>query len=441
MASRVRGPGAGRTPAGSKLARSVPMGIGLKPPIDSGIRRQSPLPTDSKHAAAGRAAGHKRTPTKSATPSVTTNGQHTMEVGDRVVVNGMAGTLAFLGATQFARGNWAGIILDTQDGKNNGTVNGIQYFECGPNRGLFSKAEKLTVVPGSSSCAENKSRSRNSVPPRSSSSAQAHRTFDVGDRVLLDGVKEGVVGFFGETQFARGIWVGLVLDTPEGKNDGCVNGVQYFDCGPNKGLFAKPEKLTFISRVTPSTSSSLPPPTSNSSSVQHTPASGQFEVGDKVLVDGLKEGTVGFFGETQFARGLWVGVILNVPEGKNSGFVNGMQYFTCEPNHGVFVRPNKLELISRVIQEESSRPTRTSVQESGRSVSVQSDQLAPVNLKVLQEKLKIGDHVLVGGVKEGILRFLGSTEFARGIWVGVELPEPMGKNDGAISGKRSVLLK
>ena len=59
-----------------------------------------------------------------------------------------------------------------------------------------------------------------------------------------------------------------------------------------------------------------------------------------------------------------------------------------------------------------------------------------MDLKTLHEKLKIGDQVLVGGVKEGVLRFLGTTEFAKGIWVGVELPEPMGKNDGAISGKR-----
>ena len=441
MALRPRATGAVRTSAGSKLARSVPMGIGLRPPSGSGVRKPSPQPTESiTRPAAGRIAGQGRTPTKSATPSEALNGDRTMEVGDRVVVNGMSGKLAFLGATQFARGIWAGIVLDTQDGKNNGIVNGVQYFECGPNKGLFSKPEKLTIVPKSSSSPENKPRSHHSTShsPFLAQHTPTPGSFKVGDRVSLDGAKEGVIGFMGETQFARGTWVGVILDTPDGKNNGCVNGVQYFECGPNRGLFAKPEKLTIISRVTPGTPtkpSSLPP---TSSLVQNAPSAGHFEIGDRVLVDSLKEGVVGFLGETQFARGLWAGVILDAPEGKNDGLVNGVRYFTCEPNHGIFTRLNKLEIISRASQDELHGSSNTPIQDGG-GRGVRSDQLTPVNLKVLQEKLKVGDHVLVGGMKEGILRFLGPTEFARGIWVGVELPEPLGKNDGAISGKRSVL--
>lgn len=439
MASRARGSGAARIPAGTKLARSVPMGVGLRPPSGSGNRKQSPQPESISKPVSGRTAGQSRS-SKAVTPAAEPlNGE--IEVGDRVVVNGLAGKLAFLGATQFARGTWAGIILDTQAGKNNGIVNGVQYFECGTNRGLFSKPEKLTVVPRSNSSTENKPKSHGT--PHSPSLAQhtpTSRSFTVGDRVSLDGVKEGVIGFMGETQFAKGIWVGVILETPDGKNNGSVNGVQYFECGPNRGLFAKPEKLTIVSRGTPGAStksSSRPPP--SSSSVQHTPSPGHFEVGDRVLVDGLKEGMVGFLGETQFARGLWAGVILGVPEGKNDGSVNGMRYFTCEPNHGIFARPIKLELISRA-QDETPGTSHTPVQNQGAGGGMQSGQLTPTNLKVLQEKLKVGDHVLVGGVKEGILRYLGPTEFARGIWVGVELPEPLGKNDGAISGKRSVRL-
>jgi dynactin complex subunit len=34
----------------------------------------------------------------------------------------------FCGTTEFATGMWAGIELDTQDGKNDGTVRGIRYF-------------------------------------------------------------------------------------------------------------------------------------------------------------------------------------------------------------------------------------------------------------------------------------------------------------------------
>jgi dynactin complex subunit len=39
----------------------------------------------------------------------------------------------------------------------------------------------------------------------------------------------GVIEFVGLTKFAVGIWAGVVLDTPDGKNDGTVDGEFYFD--------------------------------------------------------------------------------------------------------------------------------------------------------------------------------------------------------------------
>ena len=47
-----------------------------------------------------------------------------------------------------------------------------------------------------------------------------------------------------------------------------------------------------------------------------------------------------------------------------------------------------------------------------------------------------GDRVLIGGTKVGHLRYLGTTDFAKGEWAGVELDDPIGKNDGAVAGKR-----
>jgi tubulin-folding cofactor B len=38
--------------------------------------------------------------------------------------------------------------------------------------------------------------------------------------------------------------------------------------------------------------------------------------------------------------------------------------------------------------------------------------------------------------KRGFVRFIGATKFASGVWVGVELEEFYGKNDGALKGIR-----
>ena len=40
----------------------------------------------------------------------------------------------------------------------------------------------------------------------------------------LSGHKNGVIRFAGATSFAPGEWIGIALDTPEGKNDGSVAG-------------------------------------------------------------------------------------------------------------------------------------------------------------------------------------------------------------------------
>lgn len=257
----------------------------------------------------------------------------------------------------------------------------------------------------------------------------------VGDSVLVGGVKPGIVAFVGPTQFAPGVWAGVILDSYDGKNDGSVKGVSYFQCEPNRGLFARPEKLTLVEKAN-SRSKPTPPPQGQRSA----PPSSSFKVGDRVLVDGDKPGMVGFIGETQFARGVWAGVILDEPEGKNSGLVSGVQYFECAPLHGLFTRPQKLlrgEPVETTPTPVSAPSPRTQVRNvASQERNQRSNQLTPSELKALQDKLKLGDHVLVGGAKEGKLRYLGPTEFAKGIWAGVELPEPLGKNDGAVSGKR-----
>ncbi|ORY80963.1 hypothetical protein BCR37DRAFT_387991 [Protomyces lactucae-debilis] len=64
-------------------------------------------------------------------------------------------------------------------------------------------------------------------------------------------------------------------------------------------------------------------------------------------------GTICFIGNTDFSPGKWVGVALDVPQGKNDGSVQGRRYFECRPDHGVFVRPIKVI----VLQDEEDAPS------------------------------------------------------------------------------------
>ena len=68
-------------------------------------------------------------------------------------------------------------------------------------------------------------------------------------------------------------------------------------------------------------------------------------MGDRILVNENKLGTLQFCGPVEFAGGTWAGVELDEPEGKNDGRVNNITYFTTQPGFGVMVPTNKVEKV------------------------------------------------------------------------------------------------
>uniref|UniRef100_A0A4W3JG88 Kinesin family member 13B n=1 Tax=Callorhinchus milii TaxID=7868 RepID=A0A4W3JG88_CALMI len=68
--------------------------------------------------------------------------------------------------------------------------------------------------------------------------------------------------------------------------------------------------------------------------------------GEYVSIGTNKCGTVRYIGTTEFADGVWIGVELDVPAGKNDGSVGGHQYFRCNPGYGALVRPNRVSRAS-----------------------------------------------------------------------------------------------
>ncbi|NXB79604.1 CE350 protein, partial [Donacobius atricapilla] len=66
-------------------------------------------------------------------------------IGDRVLVSKVQpGTLRFKGLTKFAKGFWAGVELDKPEGNNNGTYDGIKYFDCREKHGIFAPPQKIS---------------------------------------------------------------------------------------------------------------------------------------------------------------------------------------------------------------------------------------------------------------------------------------------------------
>ena len=68
----------------------------------------------------------------------------------------------------------------------------------------------------------------------------------VGDRVLVDGNRAGVLQYLGATHFARGVWAGVELDLPRGSHDGSWQGQRYFQCTDHHGIFVTCDKVTVL---------------------------------------------------------------------------------------------------------------------------------------------------------------------------------------------------
>ncbi|XP_038125383.1 kinesin-like protein KIF13A isoform X4 [Cyprinodon tularosa] len=94
----------------------------------------------------------------------------------------------------------------------------------------------------------------------------------------------------------------------------------------------------------PSPNPSSAEPSGDSSGDESTPVAqlpDWMAPGEQVWV-GKRKGTVYYVGGVEFAKGIWIGVKLDLAVGKHNGTVQDRVYFRCPPGHGVFVKPSRL---------------------------------------------------------------------------------------------------
>ncbi|XP_052503935.1 CAP-Gly domain-containing linker protein 4 isoform X3 [Budorcas taxicolor] len=395
-----------------------------------------------------------------------------LKLGDRVVIAGQkVGTLRFCGTTEFASGQWAGIELDEPEGKNNGSVGKVQYFKCAPKYGIFAPLSKISKA---------KDRRKNITHPSSTKAGPLIRSQKIDVAHITSKVNTGLMTSKKDSALESTLSLapGEELKTGAEKDVpliGSISSSSSISSLEHKQSLSKKLNARGNNKKTMSKSPSLSSRASaglNSSAASVANSGrceGDLRIGDRVLVAGQRIGAIKFFGTTSFAPGYWYGIELEKPHGKNDGSVGGVQYFSCSPRYGIFAPPSRVQRVTDsldTLSEISSNKQNHSYPGFRRSFSTTSassqKELNRRNAFAKSKpplhrswsssstagglegsvKLHEGSQVLLTSSNEmATVRYVGPTDFASGIWLGLELRSPKGKNDGAVGDKRYFTCK
>ncbi|XP_030247425.1 CAP-Gly domain-containing linker protein 4 isoform X1 [Sparus aurata] len=390
-----------------------------------------------------------------------------IRLGDCVVIAGQkVGTLRFCGSTEFSGGLWAGVELDKPEGKNDGSVAGVQYFTCRMKHGIFAPLSKIS---------KPLERHKTSTI-KTSTPIRPPRRIDLS--CITSKINTGVLSRSLSSSSSS-------LDSRQGP------GARPRPL-PRQRLSARPrrQRPSLSPRTTPSPALRSSPDTtalSTSGVRSRTPSASssvcggpEVRLGERVLVVGQRTGVVQFYGKTSFAPGLWLGIKLDKPSGKNDGSVGGVRYFSCPPKHGVFAPPSRVQRIhgsvdclSELSSSRLSHPLNGTIRRSFSTTSSiatpkETSRRSPVTRSRSnphrrrwstlsgsmgvpgsaagsgplpssdgQVSLHVGMQVLLSSANEmAFIRYLGTADFAPGLWLGLELRSAKGKNDGSVGGRR-----
>lgn len=252
----------------------------------------------------------------------------------------------------------------------------------------------------------------------------------IGDRVLVDGYRFASVAYFGELDFSSGDWVGVVLDEATGNHNGKIHGREYFHCAPKHGLFVRPTRVRRIQEPARAYSRPNSPQRNKYPSGRSTQESYYYD-------EDYRQSEPTIESLERKLRTLERKVSNDVIGRRNAGTQS-----ILKPNNGLVKHTVRQSSAPKVENVFNFRPRRAQLSEFDQDPPYNSNTRSSMtNNKVdLSSKpLKVGDEVSVrtdNGETSGVLRYLGETHFATGVWAGVELDQAEGQSDGAMVGFR-----
>ena len=258
---------------------------------------------------------------------------------------------------------------------------------------------------------------------------------------------DGTVRFVGSVDFVDDDkrWFGVELDHPVGRHDGTVQGVRYFAAANSTGVFVTEAKLTKI----------LGTEFGGGIGVRRTNGAAAAAAASRESLD-LGEEAASFSGNFHNLDETRQGGVTSAAAAAAKGRTSlSMRHRVAKsssfaaadrPEPPPMRAASRMSTVSRVTkyggggggggtrrQLFGSNPE--GVDDGWQSVG--AVEFNKFKKKVAKKYLDVGTSAICVHNKEmGVVRYVGRVDFAPGIWVGLEMRNPVGRHDGFVEGKR-----
>jgi len=371
---------------------------------------------------------------KKAVPVLERNSSGIMfKVGDKVrLKRGREGVVKFIGTV--GEKKLCGLELDAWSEKgNNGKIKEVQYFTCKPGRGYFTSFDNVAEVLVSAKIQEKPQKLKERSPSIEEKCCNEDLVqIALGDKVRLRKGRVGHVRFIGNVKGVKNEIVGLeLLQWFDRGNNGTYGDVQYFTCKEGTGYWTSRNAIDEVlarseNKPVANKKPKSPKAIVKTKSTELDEPIIKFGVGDVVRLKKGREGTVKYYNKKTQIVGM---ELKNWNADCGDGTYKGKEFFKCDQGRGYFTSAKAVnEVLKRVAKiDVPESPKR----EKSKSLSIEDDcKNAPV-------KFQMGDKVRLKRGKIGTVKYIGKTNFAKGVVVGLELNSWNEKgNDGSVNGKR-----